>query len=289
MNRLPQHPDTRPQRFPKNPITTSFFHAMDLIWVNRPKSGPFQNGRITTLKSGRLALTFLYVSFLMTSVTGFSQKSKNSAPVEKIFPNTGFDEVKISDKMDVELTFGAEDRLVIVTKPEIFAKLNVDQNQGKLSLSIKRGSRLPARDDVKVFLTVSKIKSIQVANLSNLLVMNTVKGKEIDLNVSGGSTLHAPLQVEHLNLNVSGASMVHLEGFAHQIDSQLSGNSKLTDFQFLCQKLTGSFSGQSSAEISVAEKITYTGSGGSSLKYKGNASVEAMGTSGDSSVSRADS
>lgn len=112
----------------------------------------------------------------------------------------------------------------------------------------------------------------------------------INMEISGASDLRGAVEAQNLNLTIGGASDVYLKGYVSMLEINLTGASKITKrmdgnrYALSCDQCYGSISGASSAFIHSDGSIRVDISGGSKLRYTGDASTSGSNTSGGSSI-----
>ena len=117
-----------------------------------------------------------------------------------------------------------------------------------------------------------------------------IRADIIDMEISGASDLRGAVDANNLGLSIGGASDVFLKGYVSMLGINLTGASKIAKrmdgnrYALSCDQCFGSISGASSAFIHSDGSIRVDVSGGSKLRYTGEASTAGSDTSGGSSI-----
>ena len=223
----------------------------------------------------------LKVTMLILLLTGlinleaFAQSSKNV----KI---NSFNEVTVSSGIDLYLTQGNIESLVIKGDDDLIKDVIVTQNSGAITIKYKDGikwGRLFKNQSIKVYLGYKTLKSIIATGGSDVYSKNTLKSDVLNLRASGGADLKLTLNVKDLTLNISGGSDANINGSGENLQANASGGSDLNAYSYIVNNAKVTASGGSDANIYVNKALEASASGGSDINYKGNASLRKTSSS----------
>ena len=156
-------------------------------------------------------------------------------------------------------------------------------NTGDITVKVPYQSRLDEVDlagassfESVAGLTADEL-SIDLSGASTFTA--SVSARKIDMELSGASKVFCDsiIATEAIDIEASGASVMTLTGTAPVVDAELSGASELisvkTDgvYAFSCNRVEAEFSGASKAWLHCNESINGRLSGGSMIRYTGNA------------------
>ena len=120
---------------------------------------------------------------------------------------------------------------------------------------------------------------------------NRLIASKLDLDLSGGSSVTAnSLIASKLDLDFSGASWAQLNGSVENLELDFTGASELRTevvdhvYAFACMNCESALSGASKANLHCDGRIYGSLSGGSEIRYTGNADTENCHLSGGSKV-----
>ncbi len=89
-----------------------------------------------------------------------------------------------------------------------------------------------------------------------------------------------------MNIDISGASVTRLTGSANNANIDASGACKVNGFELKVSNGKLEATGASNITISVSNELTADASGGSTIQYKGNATVKSMNTSAGATIKK---
>lgn len=132
---------------------------------------------------------------------------------------------------------------------------------------------------------------IEIAASGSSLFKGNLSANEIDVRLSGESSVTAnSLIASKLDLDFSGASWAQLNGSVENLELDFSGASELRTevvdhvYAFACMNCESALSGASKANLHCDGRIYGSLSGGSEIRYTGDADTEGCHLSGDSKV-----
>jgi hypothetical protein len=187
--------------------------------------------------------------------------------------------------------------VVDITRSDSFAvTLRVDENvMGLLDVS-KAGDtlriRLKPRSNVtnatlEASVTMPELGGLKLSGASRVYLSGFATSDQVDVELSGASTLDGGLEAGSVDLEASGASRVALEGSADEMSVTGSGASTLDLKDFVVDTADIDLSGASEATVNVAERIDRVDvSGASRLRYAGDPALGDVTTSGGATVDK---
>lgn len=190
-------------------------------------------------------MNYKLIVLLLTAQIGFSQ--------EKITKNLGdFDEIKVLDKISVQLIPSNENKIEISGKNNSDVEL-INKN-GELKIRMPLDKFLKG-DDVTALLYFKKIESVEASEGS--YISSEKPFKQISLAINSKTGSHIKLNLEALKVKVRSASggIVELEGTAKNQEAIIStgGVLKAKDLQTAQTTVTVSTGGN--ADIRASELV----------------------------------
>ncbi len=136
-------------------------------------------------------------------------------------------------------------------------------------------------------ITMPDLQGLKLSGASRASVSGFRSSGQIDIDLSGASTLDGDLEAGEIDMHVSGASRVVLEGSATGLTIEASGASSLDLADFVVSTAEVDLSGASDATVNARERIDPVDvSGVSRLRYLGDPSLGDVSTSGASTVEK---
>ncbi|RZL37586.1 MAG: DUF2807 domain-containing protein, partial [Pedobacter sp.] len=172
--------------------------------------------KFTTNLKTSLILCF---ATMLLSVTAFAQASKNISV-------KSFNDISISSGMDLYLTQGNTENVVVKGSSDAIKDVIVEQSGTGIRIKYKEGvnwGRIFKGQSIKVYVTYKNLKSLSATGGSDVYTENTLKSDVLNLNASAGSDLKLSLAVKDLSLTVSGGSDAALKGSGENMQASASG------------------------------------------------------------------
>jgi hypothetical protein len=151
-------------------------------------------------------------------------------------------------------------------------------------LQISYQSNRSQRYIMEINITMPALRGVNFSGASTSTIRN-FEVKDLDIDLSGASTINFDSKVQILNVKLSGASVANMTGISQKITAELSGASDINAFTNATEDCVLDLSGASRAKVTVNKSLKATASGASAVKYRGSPSVE-KNTSGASTVEK---
>ena len=163
------------------------------------------------------------------------------------------------------------------------------RSDGYLHLKSKTNILKPVnlKKNLKAVVEIPYIEYIKASGASDISLNGRFEGDHCKIDLSGASDVkHFDYYGNTLELDLDGASDCNMSGEGNHVKISGSGASNIKMLNFTTGTLDINLSGASDAEITVNERATGKLSGASDLKYRGNADVSDVKTSGASNVKK---
>ncbi|MEC7753102.1 MULTISPECIES: head GIN domain-containing protein [unclassified Roseivirga] len=195
-----------------------------------------------------------------------------------------FNALSVSSAFEVEISVGNQESLEIEAEDRFIDDIVTEVRGGTLIIKIQDSRETRRmRQSPKAYLTVKSLERINVSGAVTLKTRDVLKGKKLDLELSGASVLNIEMQVEALYLEASGACVINLEGEAREQVIKTSGATVYRAYDLESVNADIRVSGAGSAHVYATGRLEVHASGASSVRYRGGASVSAD-SSGASSI-----
>ena len=196
-----------------------------------------------------------------------------------------FNAIEVSGAYDVYLSLGSA-QLVIVEADENLQPLIITEVHGsKLTIENKK----PIRDSksLKVFITVTDLKKVELSGAVDLHSENKLTLTELTVEISGATDANLDIAVQKLDVSSSGGSKLKFSGMANKVDMDVSGAVDIHAYDLLAEIVSLSISGAGDAEINVTKELYADISGAGTVRYKGNPVKVDSNVSGAGSIKKA--
>jgi hypothetical protein len=195
--------------------------------------------------------------------------------------------VAVSSGIDLYLTQGQTEDLLIKGSEKLIRNLDISQQGGLVIIKYKSGvniSNFFSNEGLKVYLSYKNLNSITASGGSDVYTTNPLKANQLAVIASGGSDVDLKLQVSNLNLTLSGGSDAKLTGAGESLQASISGGSDLNAFAYPVNYAKLKCTGGSDGNVFVNKALETNVSGGSDVTYKGKATLRDTSSSKSSDV-----
>ena len=211
-------------------------------------------------------------------------------PITQKFSIDGtYTELEVEDAFDVVVSDTAT--MISITAGEnVMPKVRVVNNGDKLSIYLKGWASNRGKDMTVIIPYNPDLKKVDLSGASDFYSEFPLTGQNVEIELSGSSSVKGNVTASELELDMSGASDAMLTGQVSTLKLGLSGASSLkrsivgSHYAFVCDNCEGSMSGSSDAYIHCDGSITVSLSGASDLYYTGSAVTRGSSTSGSSNI-----
>jgi len=193
-----------------------------------------------------------------------------------------FNNVAVSSGIDLFLTQGNNENVVIKGQEEVIKDVVIEQEGNNLTIKYKEGinwGRLFKGTKIQVYVTVKKLNGISASGGSDVETQNTINTDKMSIKSSGGADLDLNIICKDITISSSGGSDINLKGSAENMVLNTSGGSDVDAFEFKVNYAQVNTSGGSDANVYVNKGLTANATGGSDIHYKGNAALKKVSNS----------
>ncbi len=206
---------------------------------------------------------------------------------------TGFNSISISGGIDLILSQGNTEGIILKGEKDMIDKIEVIKNSsGQLTIGFKKNGdswgnwSWSKNSSAKAYISFKLLTKLSVSGGCDVTNIGILKLKDLSVATSGGSDINLNLEVSNLNIAASGGSDVNLKGKAESFNVSASGGSDVEAFSFKADNVNVKMSGGSDGNVYAEKSITISASGASDVRYKGNAVKKGISTSGASDVTK---
>jgi hypothetical protein len=224
-----------------------------------------------------LAILVLSSSCSMNVVKG------NGHVVSKSFEKSGFKDIEAGSSMNVVLTQG-DYSVKIDAEENIMKLIDVHTEGDKLVVGFKNNVNINTSKEIVVYISAPEFRKLDGSGACNFSNKGTIKGRELNLDLSGASNAELTLDVQKLDIDASGASAIKLKGNTIDFSVDGSGSTDVKAFDFIASNVDIGLSGAGEAEVNASKSLKVDLSGAGNVRYKGNPEHLSKELSGAGSV-----
>lgn len=139
---------------------------------------------------------------------------------------------------------------------------------------------------LRVYVSFKDINKLDASGACDVIVTGTISTATLALQMTGACDFSGKVKTDVLKLNLSGASDAKISGTAGTAVIESSGASDVKAYDLVTDICRVNVSGASDVFITVNTELTASATGASDIKYKGEALIKEMKSSGASSVTK---
>lgn len=179
-----------------------------------------------------------------------------------------FDQVKGSAGLDVYLTQGGENKIVVEADENLLQYIETDVENGKLHLTTSRN--IGNSKALKVHVTFKDLNSVEASSGADIMGKSIIKSEYLSLKSSSGAGLNLEVFSKDLTAKTSSGADMTLVGKASSLNATASSGSELDAKKLLV--LNGKAKASSGAEVTVnvKQRLETHASSGGEINYYGN-------------------
>ena len=196
-----------------------------------------------------------------------------------------YENIETESAFTIYLNFSdTEESIVVESNENLFQYIEVTKSSDNLKIGFRENISIKGSATLKAYITTKNIKGFSASGASRFIVDDAIETDDVTVFLSGASQFAGELSVESLKADMSGASLMDLEGETVSCDITASGASSVGNFDFSTGYLKVNFSGASSASLTVTGEMDVSASGASTIRYKGDATINSQNLSGGSQI-----
>lgn len=227
-----------------------------------------------------LLAIFLSVTAIAQDKTVINDKNAEPRNVK------GFHAIKVSDGIDLYLSYGDEAAAVSASETEYRDKIKTVVENGILKIwyGSDQFNRLifTNKRNLRAYVSYKDMDMITASAGSEVLVDGTIKGNSLILKFSSGSDFKGNVDVNELKVDQSSGSDVRIGGKANTVSIETSSGSDFNGYNLVVEICTARGSSGSDINITVNKELKAHASSGSDIHYRGNPIVNSSRSSGGS-------
>lgn len=182
--------------------------------------------------------------------------------------------------MDVFITQGQQEKVVVEIDENLFPLVKVENRSNQLTIGIKDCQNLTNVTEFNVYITIKDLKSIHFAGVGDLKSKETLSLTDLTLKNTGVGDIALVLDVSHLNVLKQGVGDIKLEGVSDHLEIKNTGVGDVKAKSFMSKRVNLNHSGVGDVEVYAAESIDIISSGVGDVKYYGTAEKVGINSTG---------
>ncbi len=199
---------------------------------------------------------------------------------------SGFTGLDVSGAIRVELWQDAAYSVKVEADDNLQEYVEVTMEGSRLRVKHRSNTSINPSKRIVVHVYAPVLKSFDVSGASSIKGNTLITSdKEVEIDLSGASSVSLDVKAPKVDIEMSGASNVTLKGETRDVSIEGSGSIDVEALDLLAENVKVDISGASSVKAYASVKLDASLSGASSVRYRGNAAISSH-TSGASSIKK---
>ena len=179
-----------------------------------------------------------------------------------------FNEVRGSAGLEVYLTQGNENKIVVEADENLHQYIETDVENGKLHITTSEN--IGQSKAKKIHVTFVELNNIEASSGAEVVGNTVIKSQNLSLKASSGATLEVAIFAQELNAKTSSGAELDVSGKATTISAKASSGSELDAKELLVLNCSAEASSGAKVVINVKEKLQTQVSSGGDIEYYGD-------------------
>jgi hypothetical protein len=186
-----------------------------------------------------------------------------------------FTRIELSGMGDLEIETGDRPALRIEAEDNLLPLIETEVIGDTLRIGFKDNSYPRPTRSIRYFLTVVSLEALDASGLGNIKAPD-LQAERFTIAISGGGDIVlASLEAETVEIDISGLGNLEIGGGeAANLEVDISGGGDLDSENLQVQEADISISGLGSATVRVSDLLRADISGGGSVRYYGNPTID---------------
>ncbi len=230
----------------------------------------------TTLRNvNRSSLSLLFFLLMMASLPVLGQGSETRVL-------NGFDELHVGQAIEVILISGSSPKAVVETKNIATDNVITEVKGDMLKIGMKRGNF--RKTNVKVYLTYTQLKHIEVSSAADVYAEEVLQVDGITLSASSAGNIQLSLKTDRTKVKASSGGDILLKGKTTELDAHASSGGEIKASGLIADNVTAHASSAGDVTVNATESLDAHASSAGTVKYKGSATKSNIHSSSGGSV-----
>ena len=223
---------------------------------------------------------------LSAMLAGYSQSDDGNKQTRQV---SGFHGVDVSGGIDLYLSSGTESVAISAAKLLIRDHIITEVENGILRIHLEHNwNPGMGNPKMKAYVSISNLKYLEASGGGDIYLQNLITADDLNVRLSGGGNMKGKLKASSPGYQSVRGSSVDLSGNVDNLNLESSGGGNLKGYDLVTDFTSIHASGGSDTEITVNKELRVNTSGGSDIRYKGQAKVLAIKSSGGGSLTHKD-
>ncbi len=179
-----------------------------------------------------------------------------------------FTEVRGSAGLDVFLTQGDENKIVVEADENLQQYIQTDVENGQLHVTTSEN--IGHSKAQNVYVTFKELNNVEASSGAEVTGNSVIKSENLSLKSSSGAELKVEVFAKNLSAKTSSGADLVVSGKASSLNADASSGSELNAKELLVLNCDAEASSGAEVSVNVKEKLDTHVSSGGSVNYYGN-------------------
>ncbi len=224
----------------------------------------------------------LLLALLMVLPSAEAKRIKGSGKLIKETRNlSSFHALEVGGAFEVELIKSTETKIIIKTDDNIMPYISTRVSGGELEIETTQD--IDNATALSLIIYYQNLDELDISGAAELFSKDILTTNHLELDFSGAADITLKIEVESLEADFSGATDIEFDGKVKNAEIEISGAATLRAYGLEVNDLDLEVSGAANAKVLAIDHMKVDCSGASSVRYKGNPSLDIIDVSGASS------
>ncbi len=236
-----------------------------------------------------LSLVIIGIRPLIAARPEFNKSFTSTGIVIENRDLSGFSKIEASGAFQIRIIKSTSYGVKVEADDEVIKNIITEVSGGKLIIKMQNKDKSDYNSHRKVLNITVQTPSLTALTCSGAVEVSSddiFDAEKFELKTSGASEVKLGINAKLLISKFSGASEVKLKGKVDTHALEMTGASELEALDLEASKYAIQSKGASDCKIFVKEELAVSGSGASSIKYKGSPSKVTKTTRGATNISQ---
>lgn len=197
---------------------------------------------------------------------------------------SGFTSISVESGLNADINIAQSEAVNVTADDNLLEYIETYVVNKTLIIRVANNVSFAKYPSIKITVDALSLSSLSGSGGAGLTLNYPLDSESIKVALSGGGHLSGRVLASNLTVDLSGGSRVNMEGSCSRLRLTGSGGSTMRGYDLNSADADIVLSGGSMAELTIDSTIKIEASGGSTLRYKGNAEIQKQDLSGGSRV-----
>jgi len=190
---------------------------------------------------------------------------------------SNFDRIVLRGQGKVIVSQGGEESLRVETNDNIMELVNADVVDGTLELGLEEGVNIISNSRLTFYVSVDNLSGLSLAG-SGEIYADKIDTERLEVTTGGSGGIQiVDLTADEVTARISGSGEINLAGDATVQDVTISGAGKYLAGDLCSASVLVTIDGSGKATVCATETLTSRITGGGSIDYYGQPSINSSG------------